>query len=115
MKLEKPNLNELWEENKLGQRNFDHESYLYFLRNEEIGKNNEVYTAELRGYAEVVEDTKRWHTVDVDDDLNDGDPNFEIPKNNDLNFNITNGILLKISDQLERIADALEKRQNDEH
>jgi hypothetical protein len=27
----------------------------------------------------------------------------------------TNGILLKISDQLERIADALEKGQNDEH
>ena len=27
----------------------------------------------------------------------------------------TNGILLKISDQLERIADVLEKGQNDEH
>jgi hypothetical protein len=27
----------------------------------------------------------------------------------------TNGILLKISDQLERIADALEKGQDDEH
>ena len=30
-------------------------------------------------------------------------------------MHITNGILLKISDQLERIADALEKRQNNEH
>jgi len=101
MKVEMTDMEKYWRKESNGMETLREEDYVY----ENAYERNCHAIMEQRVYAGIASRIREEH-----DRENEG-----YIKDHDTFKNCLNGILLKISDQLERIADALEKGQNDEH
>jgi hypothetical protein len=100
MKVEMTDMEKYWRKENDGSETLREEDYVY--ENAYEGNCNAIM--EQRVYAGIAARIREEHIEDE-----------RYEEDRDTAKNCLNGILLKISDQLERIADALEKGQNDEH